>query len=228
MVMNRFSAIFLSIFVLGWAYFFYLGHCRQLNLQKVMITGDSNDCMGFQNSVEIESFARFAVQEHNKRQNALLEFVRALKAKEQVVAGKLYYLTLEAIDGGHKKMYEAKVWVKPWMNFKQLEEFKHAESDLSLTPSDLGVTQDGHGSGWRAVPTKDPEVQDAANHAVKFIQQRSNSLSPYELMQILKAKAKLIKDYAKFDLLLKVRSGIKEENFGVEVTKDKEGKFYLN
>lgn len=47
-----------------------------------------------------------------------------LKAKEQVVAGKLYHLTLEAIDGGKKKVYEAKVWVKPWMNFKQLQEFK--------------------------------------------------------------------------------------------------------
>lgn len=64
-----------------------------------------------------------------------------LKVKEQVVAGKLYYLTLEAIDVGHKKWYEAKVWVKPWTNFKQLEEFKHAESDLSFTPSDLGVIQ---------------------------------------------------------------------------------------
>ena len=57
-------------------------------------------------------------------QNGLLEFDRVLKAKEQVVAGKLYHLTLEAIDGGKKKVYEAKVWVKPWMNFKQLQEFK--------------------------------------------------------------------------------------------------------
>lgn len=57
-------------------------------------------------------------------QNALLEFERVLKAKQQVVAGKLYHLTLEAIDGGKKKVYEAKVWVKPWMNFKQLQEFK--------------------------------------------------------------------------------------------------------
>ena len=34
---------------------------------------------------------------------------------------------------------------------------------------------DGHGAGWQAVPTHDPSVQDAANHAVKTIQQRSNS-----------------------------------------------------
>lgn len=59
------------------------------------------------------------------KQNLLLEFAKVIKAKEQVVAGTMYHLTLEAIDAGNKKIYEAKVWVKPWMNFKQLEEFKH-------------------------------------------------------------------------------------------------------
>ena len=72
-------------------------------------------------------------------QNSLLEFARVLKAKEQVVAGTLYHLTLEAVDAGKKKIYEAKVWVKPWMNFKQLQEFKHTEDGPSFTSSDLGV-----------------------------------------------------------------------------------------
>lgn len=58
--------------------------------------------------------------------NALLEFVRVLKAKEQVVAGTLHHLTVEAVDAGTKKVYEAKVWVKPWLNFKELQEFRHA------------------------------------------------------------------------------------------------------
>ncbi|KAA0025834.1 hypothetical protein IC582_019067 [Cucumis melo] len=89
-----------------------------------MKLGGVRDYIGSQNRVEIESLARFAVQEHNNKENGLLEFDRVLKAKEQVVAGKLYHLTLEAIDGGKKKVYEAKVWVKPWMNFKQLQEFK--------------------------------------------------------------------------------------------------------
>ncbi|XP_038880981.1 cysteine proteinase inhibitor A-like [Benincasa hispida] len=89
-----------------------------------MKLGGVRDYIGAQNSVEIDYLARFAVQEHNKKENGLLEFERVLKAKEQVIAGKLYHLTLEAIDGGKKKVYEAKVWVKPWMNFKQLQEFK--------------------------------------------------------------------------------------------------------
>lgn len=47
-----------------------------------------------------------------------------MKAKQQVVAGTVYYITVEATDGGVKKLYEAKVWVKPWMDFKELQEFK--------------------------------------------------------------------------------------------------------
>nr|4TX4_A Chain A, Cysteine proteinase inhibitor [Vigna unguiculata]4TX4_B Chain B, Cysteine proteinase inhibitor [Vigna unguiculata] len=77
------------------------------------------------NSLEIDSLARFAVEEHNKKQNALLEFGRVVSAQQQVVSGTLYTITLEAKDGGQKKVYEAKVWEKPWLNFKELQEFKH-------------------------------------------------------------------------------------------------------
>ncbi|XP_011041371.1 PREDICTED: cysteine proteinase inhibitor 6-like [Populus euphratica] len=221
---NKSSLIILSVLVLLCGCYTELGLCRQDNFLKMKL-GGVHDCKGSQNSAEIDSLARFAVQEHNKKENAILEFVRVLKAKEQVVAGKLYHLTLEAIDAGNNKMYEVKVWVKPWMNFKQLQEFKHVEGGTS---SDLGVKPDDHGSGWQSVPTNDLEVQDAANHAVKSIQKRSNSLSPYELVEILLAKAKVIEDYAKFNLLLKLRRGIKEENFKVEVIKNMEGKFHVN
>ncbi|KAL3637103.1 hypothetical protein CASFOL_019402 [Castilleja foliolosa] len=92
-----------------------------------------------QNSGEIESIARFAVQEHNKKQNTVLKFKSVVKAKEQVVEGKMYYLTLE-VDGGTNKIYEAKVWVKPWLNFTQLEEFKPAhENNPSFASLDRGV-----------------------------------------------------------------------------------------
>lgn len=54
-----------------------------------------------------------------------------------MVSGKLYHLTLQVIEAGEKKIYEAKVWVKPWMNFKQLQEFKNIIP--SFTISDLGL-----------------------------------------------------------------------------------------
>ncbi|KAK6944491.1 Cystatin domain [Dillenia turbinata] len=86
---------------------------------------------------------------------------------------------------------------------------------------------DDHGPGWKAVPTDDPEVQDAASHAVKTIQQRSNSLAPYELLEILLAKAEVVEDSPKFDLLLKVKRGSKEEKLSVKVGKSDEGMFHL-
>ncbi|KAJ4779349.1 Cysteine proteinase inhibitor [Rhynchospora pubera] len=95
------------------------------------------------NSAEIEELARFAVEEHNKKENTLLKFVRVVKAKEQVVAGIMHHFTLEAIEAGNKKLYEAKVWVKPWLHFKQLQEFKHAAASSSF--STASYLRAGHG-----------------------------------------------------------------------------------
>ncbi|CAL5353968.1 unnamed protein product [Camellia sinensis] len=89
--------------------------------------GGITESAGSANSSEIDSLARFAVDEHNKKEgseNACLEFSKVVNVKQQVVSGTVYYITLEATNGGQKKAYEAKVWVKPWMNFKELQEFK--------------------------------------------------------------------------------------------------------
>ncbi|CAG7878871.1 unnamed protein product [Brassica rapa] len=170
----------------------------------------------------IDDIALFAVQEHNKRENGVVELARVLKATEQVVAGKLYSLTLEVIEAGEKKIYEAKVWVKPWMNFRQLQEFKNVVVP-SFTVSDLGLKSDGNGFEWRLVSTNDPEVQEAAKHAVKSIQQRSNSLFPYKLIDIILARAKVVEDRVKFELLLKLEKGNKPEKLMVEVMKYQDG-----
>lgn len=65
-----------------------------------------------------------------------------------------------------------------------------SEKDIIVIISCVFLS-DGHGAGWQAVPTHDPSVQDAANHAVKTIQQRSNSLFPYELQEVIHAKAEV-------------------------------------
>ncbi|CAN0862674.1 Cysteine proteinase inhibitor 6 [Linum grandiflorum] len=181
------------------------------------------------NSAHIEGLARFAVDEHNKKENAVVEFLRVVEAKEQVVAGTMHHLVIEAADAGKKTLYKAKVWVKPWMNFKELQEFKHHSDDSpKLTSSDLGVKKECHGSGLKDVASHDPAVQDAANHALKTIQQRSNSLFPYELQEVADAKAEVVEDSAKFHLVLKVKRGSTEEKLKVEVHKNNEGTFHLN
>ncbi|KAL8172211.1 hypothetical protein V2J09_024015 [Rumex salicifolius] len=118
-----------------------LGFCCEVGIKTTegMDMDGTHNCYGSHNSAEIESLARFAVEEHNRLENGLLEFARVLDVQEQVVAGKLYHLILEAADAGKKKMYQAKIWVKPWMNFKQLQEFKHATNVSPFSTSDLGM-----------------------------------------------------------------------------------------
>ncbi|CAL9749712.1 unnamed protein product [Musa acuminata subsp. burmannicoides] len=221
---TRSSRCLLPYFVIG----FSLCSSLLFSIAMAAMVGGLKESEGSQNSAEIEELARFAVDEHNKKENALLEFARVVKAKEQVVTGTLHHLTVEAIDAGKKKLYEAKVWVKPWLHFKELQDFKHVADSGSLTAADLGAKRGEHGPGWRTVPAHDPVVKDAAHHAVQTIQQRSNSLAPYELLEVLLARAEVVEDIAKFDMLIKVKRGSKEEKLKVEVHKNPEGTFHLN
>ncbi|KAL0299836.1 UNVERIFIED_CONTAM: Cysteine proteinase inhibitor 12 [Sesamum radiatum] len=220
------SAALLSSFVLPQH---NLGLCPDNDNQVLHMAtlGGVHDSHSIPNP-DTHSLARFAVDQHNTKENGLLELVRVVEAREQVVAGTLHHLILEVLDAGQKKLYEAKVWVKPWMDFKQLQEFKHVRDVPSFTSSDLGAKTDDQVSGWRPVPVHDPVVQDAAHHAIKTIQERSNSLFPYELSEVVHANAEVVDTSAKFDMLLKVKRGGKEEKYKVEVHKDtEEGSFDL-
>ncbi|KAL1199159.1 Cysteine proteinase inhibitor 1 [Cardamine amara subsp. amara] len=89
------------------------------------VVGGIRDIDANANDLQVESLARFAVDEHNKKENVNLEYKRLLGAKTQVVAGTMHHLTVEVADGETKKVYEAKVLEKAWENLKQLEAFKH-------------------------------------------------------------------------------------------------------
>ncbi|KAL9157366.1 hypothetical protein ABFS82_08G000500 [Erythranthe guttata] len=134
----RASSIFLLILLSAVLFFsnfvFPIHNLEQQNNDMATLGGLKHT------NTEIDSLARFAVEQHNNKENALLELVRVVNAKEQVVAGSLHHLTLEVVDAaGIKKLYEAKVWVKPWMHFKELQEFKHLPDVPPFTSSDLGV-----------------------------------------------------------------------------------------
>ncbi|KAI3741520.1 hypothetical protein L1987_59194 [Smallanthus sonchifolius] len=178
------------------------------------------------NTAEIDSLARFAIDENNKKENKMLKLARVVKVHEQVVAGTMHHLTLEVDDddAGIKKIYQAKVWVKPWLNFKELQEFNH----IGEPNSDHDIEIDDGGSGYQSIPVHDPVVQDAANHILKTLQQRSNSLCPYELQEVVHAKAETAEGFAKYDILLKLKRNDKEEKFKANVHKDKEGVFHVN
>uniref|UniRef100_A0A0E0DRB7 Cysteine proteinase inhibitor n=1 Tax=Oryza meridionalis TaxID=40149 RepID=A0A0E0DRB7_9ORYZ len=66
---------------------------------------------------EAEDAARFAVAEYNKNQ---------------------------VVDSGKKSLYSAKVWVKPWLDFKAVVEFRHVgdSQSQSATAADGNAGQD--------------------------------------------------------------------------------------
>ena len=53
-----------------------------------------------------------------------MTFSKVVSAHKQVVQGTMYHLVIEVMEASKPKEYEAKVWVKPWENFKKVEEFK--------------------------------------------------------------------------------------------------------
>eukprot|EP00475_Leptophrys_vorax_P030891 TRINITY_DN46611_c0_g1_i1.p2 TRINITY_DN46611_c0_g1~~TRINITY_DN46611_c0_g1_i1.p2 ORF type:complete len:124 (+),score=11.94 TRINITY_DN46611_c0_g1_i1:59-430(+) len=81
---------------------------------------------GAANSAEVESIAKFAVDEHNKKQNSALRLVSVVSASKQVVAGVLTRVRLMVAEGegGAHAEYEASVWEKPWEGFKELQSFE--------------------------------------------------------------------------------------------------------
>ncbi|KAG1365483.1 Cysteine proteinase inhibitor 12 [Cocos nucifera] len=197
---------------------------KPLALLSLLLTIGIGSSVGEQFAIAMATPGGVHDAKEIENSNTVLEFVRVVKVKEQVVSGIIYYITIEAIDGGKKKLYEAKVWVKPWLKFKELLEF----IPLDDCSSETETPKDGHETGWLMVPTNDPIIQDAAIHAVRSIQQMSNSLIPYKLLQVLSARAKKTENSARFELLLKVGRGQRVEKFMVEVDKTMQGTFHLN
>ncbi|CAN6893678.1 unnamed protein product [Brassica oleracea] len=85
----------------------------------------------------------------------ILGHVPTLTTKQEPVrpllaAGTMHHLTLEMLEAGllGKKLYEAKVLVKSWLNFKELHELKHE-----------------YDSGWRKFLEMIQEFRMFADHA---------------------------------------------------------------
>nr|WFP52518.1 cystatin [Aristotelia chilensis] len=73
----------------------------------------------------VKEIGEFAVDAYNKGSKAALKFETVISGETQVVSGTNYKLIVAAKDGeAVSKNYEAVVWEKPWVNFKNLTSFK--------------------------------------------------------------------------------------------------------
>ncbi|MCO5586653.1 hypothetical protein L7F22_040595 [Adiantum nelumboides] len=179
-----------------------------------------------QNDLEVSDLTKFAINEHNSRQNSDLEYASIVSAHKKVVAVLMYHLKLRASSGGNVNVYEAKLWIKPWENFKLLENFERVESLFSL--ADLGKhLNDFEALGLRPISSDDPTMKEVAKEALKSVQARSNSLVPYELKEVVSTHAEVSDEHTKSNVLFKVHQGTKEEQFKAEVLRTVVGDWTL-
>ncbi|KAL3366985.1 hypothetical protein AABB24_011614, partial [Solanum stoloniferum] len=152
----------------------------------------------FPNSPEFQALTRFAIHQYNKNQNAHLEFVENLNVKEQVVAGMMYYITLAATEAGNKNIYETKIWVKEWEDFKRVVEFKLVGDDGAKT------------GGIIIVPNPNrPEFQELARFAVQDYNNTQNA--HLEFVENLNVKEQLVSGMMYYITLAATDAGNKKE-----------------
>ncbi|CAJ1971910.1 unnamed protein product [Sphenostylis stenocarpa] len=167
-------------------------------------SGGITDVPGAANSVEIENLARFAVDDHNKKQNSALEFVRVISARQQVVAGTLYYIILEAKDGETKNAYETKVWVKEWLKSKEVQEFKLVTN--ATTETRVGGISD--------VPANSIEIENLARFAVDQYNKDQNANLVF--VRVIHAKQQVVEGFL-FYITLEAKDGDEKKVYEAKV-----------
>ncbi|XP_020228706.1 cysteine proteinase inhibitor 1 [Cajanus cajan] len=71
----------------------------------------------------VAEIANYAVTEHDRRSGQKLKLQKVVKGDTQVVAGINYRLILAATDASSTRNYEAIVWEKAWLHFRNLTSF---------------------------------------------------------------------------------------------------------
>ncbi|KAL3679220.1 hypothetical protein R1sor_022176 [Riccia sorocarpa] len=213
--------IFLLLLVVGAFAVVGACTCREKQSEEnamAGLLGAPKEVNHSENSAEMDEIGQFAVDQYNTKEGKNLSFHKIISAKKQVVAGTMYHLVIEAHGDEAVKNYEAKVWHKPYENHKSLEQFKpHDGSANSASQSEV--------AGMRSVSGEDPVIKEAADHALKGLNDRSNSLVPYELRQVLSAHAEASDEETNISLRLKVARGAKEEEVKADLHRTPEGKW---
>jgi hypothetical protein len=77
------------------------------------------------NDPHVQELGGWEVPEHDKKANDVIKFNRMVSGDVQVVSGLNYRLIIDASNGSNKDAkYEAIVWEKDWVNFRELTSFK--------------------------------------------------------------------------------------------------------
>jgi flavin-binding protein dodecin len=175
-----------------------------------------------QNDASVQNAANFAVKEISQQTNSQLELVKVASAHKQVVAGLNYQLVLETANQAQEKVnYEAVVYEPLGQAALQLTSHKRVSVDEAQRKTEESHER-GSGAllgGYREVSSSDPEVTEAARYAAEQLSQQSNSLYPFEVLEVLEAKEKIVAG-KQYDMKLKLKQGnLPESIVQVEVVR---------
>ncbi|MBA0786568.1 hypothetical protein Gotri_026545 [Gossypium trilobum] len=92
------------------------------NARKDALAGGWKPIKNIKNPHVIK-IAKFAVDQYNKQSKVSLKLDEVVKGETQVVSGINYKLNLKAKDGSAVNTYEAVVWEKLWLHFRNLTSF---------------------------------------------------------------------------------------------------------
>ncbi|XP_042472252.1 cysteine proteinase inhibitor 6-like [Zingiber officinale] len=158
------------------------------------LVGNVRESEGRENSTEIQELARFAVDEHNKKQNVLLEFARVVKAREQVVAGTLHHLTVEAVEGWEKKIDGIAILVPLFWCSLLCRYFGH---ESGLRGWKTSAARKGANCRSPSYIAAKPMLRQLPHRRLFICNCKFNFLIPYELLKILIASIEVIEEFAK-------------------------------
>ncbi|OVA20061.1 Proteinase inhibitor I25 [Macleaya cordata] len=91
--------------------------------KEIFLTGDWSPIKDVKDPHIVE-IGQFAVKEYNEKTKTGLKFDQVISGESQVVSGINYKLVLKAKEGSSENNYEAIVWEKVWMGFRNLTSFR--------------------------------------------------------------------------------------------------------
>ncbi|EIE19160.1 Cystatin/monellin [Coccomyxa subellipsoidea C-169] len=182
------------------------------------------------NDARVQEAAKFAVDKLGEQRNEKLDLIKVVSAHTQVVAGTNYKLLLDIANSDNKmECVEATVYAPLGNQEKQLTSTRKPTPDQIEQQTEATSERKNGGllGGYKEVSTDDEEVLDAANFAAEQLSQRSNSLYPFKVKEVLQAKTKVANGRV-FDLAIKLSQGdLSDQIMKVEVSRDLKNTYLL-
>ncbi|KAL3134694.1 hypothetical protein ABBQ32_007698 [Trebouxia sp. C0010 RCD-2024] len=200
-----------------------------LAVSQSQMLGGHQKIADHQNDAKVQEVAQFAVKQIADKTGKHLDLVKINSAQKQVVAGLNYVLVLETAADSTKETYEAHVYEPLGDQPLKLTSHKQIDNEAAQRKTEESSERQSGAllGGFREVSTTDSEVTQAAHFVAEQLTSQSNSLSPFEVKEVLSARSKVAAGKV-FELKLKLSQGnLPEQIVQVEVNRSLQNELTL-